>query len=201
MPEVESSNIATLTDLNDSLWAWLERIYHLHQHSETKQSPFERYTAGLDQVRPVDPETLRLAFLWREQRKVRRNATIALQNNIYQVDPALAGRTLELRFDPFDLSRVELYLDQQHLGTATVTVQNRQRHLQVERLVTDPPDPPKPQSSLDFLKALREEYRTQQQQQLGQLNFSRLSDVWPDDSSDEDDDDLDPSDALASLPV
>jgi hypothetical protein len=54
--------------------------------------------------------------------------------------------------------------------------QKRKRHLQVERLVTDPPQPdPKPSSSLDFLAALREEYRAQQQQELGQLHFSRLT--------------------------
>jgi putative transposase len=177
LPEVEASDVSTLPDLNESLWAWIECVYHHHTHSETKQTPLERFTAGLDHVRPADPETLRLAFLWREKRKVRRNATISLQSNIYQVDPALAGRTLTLHYDPFDLSHVELYLEDRHLGTATVTVQKRQRHLQVERLVTDPPQSDsQPSSSLDFLAALREEYRVQRQQELGQLHFSQLTD-------------------------
>jgi putative transposase len=169
----------------------IRSVYHHHQHSETKQTPLERYTAALDHVRPADPETLRLAFLWREKRKVRRNATISLQSNVYQVDPALAGRTLTLHYDPFDLSHVELYLADRHLGTATVTVQKRQRHLQVERLVTDPPQPdPQPSSSLDFLAALREEYRVQRQQELGQLHFSHLTDG---DASSLDEDDPDVS--------
>ena len=186
LPEVEASDITLLTDLNESLWAWLECIYHQHEHSETKQTPLARYTAGLDQVRSVEPETLRLAFLWREKRKVRRDATLSLQGNRYQVDPTLAGRTVELRFDPFDLSRMELYLDDKHLGTASVITQNRQRHLQVERLATEPPDPPKPKSSLDFLAALREEYRAQQQRELGPLQFSRLTPTDPDPSPDPD---------------
>ena len=92
----------------------------------------------------------------------------------YQVEPHLAGRTLELRFDPFDLSQIELYLDGAPLGLATVVVQNRQRHLAVERLATEPPDPPQPKSSLDYLAALREEYRTQQQRELGPLQFTQL---------------------------
>jgi transposase InsO family protein len=182
LPEVEASDISTLADLNASLWAWLECVYHQHEHSETRQTPLSRYTAGLEQVRAVDPEALRLAFLWREKRKVRRDATLSLQGNRYQVDPTLAGRTVELRFDPFDLSRVELYLDGARLGTATVVTQNRQRHLAVERLATDPPDPPKPQSSLDFLAALRAEYQAQQQQELGRLQFSRLAPPDPDPS-------------------
>jgi putative transposase len=175
LPEVEASNLTTLTDLNESLWAWLECVYHQHEHSETKQTPLARYTAGLAQVRHADPETVRRAFLWREKRKVRRDATLSLQGNRYQVEPHLAGRMLELRFDPFDLSQIELYLDGTRLGLATVIVQNRQRHLAVERLATEPPDSPKPKSSLDYLAALRAEYRAQQQRELGPLQFTQLS--------------------------
>ena len=69
LPEVEASHLTTLTELNASLWAWLERIYHQHEHSETGQTPLARYTAGLDQVRSADPETLCRAFLWREPRQ------------------------------------------------------------------------------------------------------------------------------------
>jgi putative transposase len=175
LPEVEASNLTTLADLNESLWAWLECVYHQHEHSETKQTPLARYTAGLAQVRHADPETVRRAFLWREKRKVRRDATLSLQGNRYQVEPHLAGRTLELRFDPFDLSQLELYLDGTRLGLATVIVQNRQRHLAVERLATEPPDPPKPKSSLDYLAALRAEYQARQQRELGPLQFTQLS--------------------------
>jgi len=174
LPEVEASNVTTLTELNASLWAWIERIYHLREHSETGQTPLARYTAGLDQVRSAEPETLRRAFLWREQRKVRRDATLALQDNLYQVDRHLAGRTLELCFDPFDLSRMELYLDGVYLGTATVTTQNRQRHLAVERLASEPLEPAQPKSALDFLAALRAEHQEQQRRELGRLEFARL---------------------------
>jgi transposase InsO family protein len=174
LPEVEASNITTLTELNESLWAWVECVYHQHEHSETKQTPLARYTAGLDQVRHADPETVRRAFLWREKRKVRKDATLSLQGNRYQVEPQWAGRTIELRFDPFDLSQIELYLDGTGLGLATVIVQNRQRHLAVERLATEPPDPPKPKSSLDYLAALRAEYQARQQRELGPLHFTQL---------------------------
>jgi len=174
LPEVDASNLTTLADLNESLWAWLECVYHQHEHSETKQTPLARYTAGLEQVRHADPETVRRAFLWREKRKVRKDATLSLQGNRYQVEPQWAGRTIELRFDPFDLSQIELYLDGACLGLATVLVQNRQRHLAVERLATEPPDPPKPKSSLDYLAALRAEYHAQQQRKLGPLQFTQL---------------------------
>ena len=163
LPEVEASNLTTLAELNESLWAWLELIYHQREHSETHQTPWARYTAGLEQVRHADPET------------VRRDATLSLQGNRYQVEPQWAGRTLELCFDPFDLSQLELYLDGRSLGLATVVVQQRQRHLAVEHLATEPPDPPKPKSSLDYLAALRAEYHAHQQQELSPLQFARLA--------------------------
>jgi putative transposase len=176
MPEVEVSQIATLDELNHSFWAWLACIYHRHQHRETGQTPLDRFQVGLDQARSVDPQALQRAFLWREKRKVRKDATLSLQGNTYQVDAHLAGRTLELRFDPFDLATLELYLDGRHLGRAVVVTQGRQRHIAVERLVTDPPPPPQPKSSLDYLAALRAEYHQLLQQEAGQLHFARLLD-------------------------
>jgi putative transposase len=176
LPEVETSQITNLEDLNQSFWAWLECVYHRQTHSGTQQTPLERYHAGLAGVRQADAEQLRKAFLWRETRKVRKDATLSLQGNTYQVDPAYAGRTLELRFDPFDLAQVELYLEGRGLGPATVTTQGRQRHLAVQSLALSAPTPPKPKSSLDYLAALRAEYQVLLQKEAGTLSFARLLD-------------------------
>jgi putative transposase len=175
LPEVEASQFTTLAELNESLWAWLACVYHVRVHSETEQTPLERFTAGLDQVHPADPELVRRAFLWREQRQVTKTATLSLQGNRYQVDPRFARRQLELRFDPFDLAHIELFLDGQPQGVATVLEQGRQRHLAVQRLATDPPSPPRPKSSLDYLAALRAEHQAQQQKDLGRLPFAQLA--------------------------
>ena len=142
-----------------------------HEHSETKQTPLARYTAGLEHVRPADPEAVRLAFLWREKHKVYRDATISLQGNTCTGAASAGVATRSTRpwsgvrsncgliHSAEGVSRMEIYLEGNSLGTATLTLQKRQRHLKVERLATEPPDPPKPKSSLDFLAALREEYR------------------------------------------
>ena len=39
-----------------------------------------------------------------ERRTVTKTATVSLHGNTYEVDPALAGRKVELVFDPFDLT-------------------------------------------------------------------------------------------------
>lgn len=179
MPEVEVSEISTLSELNESFWAWLECVYHRAVHRETEQTPLERYQQGLDTVRSADPEILRKAFLWRETRKVRKDGCIELQGNRYQVGPHLVGRKLELRFDPFDLSRMEVFLEGISQGQAIVLLQGREKHIAVEHLATQPLPPPKPKSSLDYLAALRSEYQTLQQKQAGPLHFAQLPPIHP----------------------
>ena len=174
MPEVETSALATLEELNQSFWAWLELIYHPRKHSETGQSPLERFQAGLSEVRQADGETLRKAFLWREKRKVRKDGRIELQGNTYRVDPQLTGHQIELRFDPFDLSTLHVWLDGNPLGQATVLQQGRDQHIAVERLSALTPPPAQPASSLDYLAILRAEYHTLQRQQAGTLQFAKL---------------------------
>lgn len=175
LPEVEASGVTTLAQLNESFWAWLERIYHQHVHGETGQTPLARFAAGLDHVRTVDPETLRRAFLWREKRTVRKDGTISLQGNRYQVDSHLVGRTIELRFDPFDLAEMQLYLEGKELGRATVLLQGRVRHLAVCGLDPQAPAPTKAKPPVDFLAALRAEQQASQQQSLGRLSFASLA--------------------------
>jgi putative transposase len=113
-------------------------------------------------------------------RSNRQDATLSLQGNTYQVDPAYAGRTLELRFDPFDLSQMELYLGNEALGLATVVTQTRQRHLALACAVTDPPGPPPAAPpTVDFLAALRAEHQVQQTHELGRLAFADLAPSIP----------------------
>ena len=175
LPEVEASGITTLDALNESFWAWLERVYHRHLHSETGETPLARFVAGIDRVRTVDPETLRRAFLWREKRTVRKDGTISLQGNRYQVPSHLAGRTIELRFDPFDLAEMELYLDGKELGRARVLLQGRSRHLAVCGLDSELSIPAKAKPQVDFLAALRAEQQSASKQALGRLSFASLA--------------------------
>ncbi|MCX6055478.1 MAG: Mu transposase C-terminal domain-containing protein [Chloroflexi bacterium] len=174
MPEVAVSSISTLTDLNESFWAWLECIYHRAVHSETCETPLERFQQGSHDLRSADPITLSTAFLWREIRKVHNDGSLDLQGNRYQAPRQLSGRKIELRFDPFDLSNLQIWLEGTSIGDAKVIHQNRQMHLQVERLHSTTPIPAKPKSSLDYLALLRAEHKEFQRTQAGSLKFTHL---------------------------
>ena len=58
------------------------------------------------------------AFRWSEHRTVSKTGLVSLHGNRYQVDPSLAGRKVELVFDPFDLSFLRVRSDGRDAGTA-----------------------------------------------------------------------------------
>lgn len=100
--EVRAGQILTLERLNEALAAWLEVTYHQHRHSETGQSPRQRYEEGRRFVRQVNlPEVIKY-FLRREQRTVHKDfSDVQLDGQFFRVDPKLRGDKVEVRYDPF----------------------------------------------------------------------------------------------------
>ncbi len=98
--------VADLAELNRMVTAWVEQVYHPRPHSETGTPPRTRWSAGAPFPLP-SPAALAEAFLWSEHRTVTKTATVSLQGNSYQVDPALAGRRVELgRDQPNNAARI-----------------------------------------------------------------------------------------------
>ena len=148
---VEIDDGVELSELNRLFSAWLEVVYHRRVHSETGQSPLERFEAAGTPALPT-PALLREAFLWSQERTVTKTATVSLQGNQYEVDPALAGRKVELVFDPFDLTRIEVRYQHRPFGTAVPLVIGRHTHPQAQHELPPPPTP----TGIDYLKLLAE---------------------------------------------
>lgn len=109
--EVAASKIQTLTELNEAFLAWVTEEYNTRVHGETGQTPLERWRAGIEDIRYADEEALRLAFLWTERRKADKSGIISLHGVKYQVGPELAGRYVDLRYDPEDMLEIEVHRD------------------------------------------------------------------------------------------
>ena len=109
--EARQGDILELNPLNRAFSAWLEVDYHQSVHSETHQTPKERYAAGLTVLRQVDLSEAHASFLRREQRRVHRDfSDVQLEKRFYRVDPKLRGDKVEVRYDPFGiLGVVQLY--------------------------------------------------------------------------------------------
>ena len=101
----------TLPVLNDATQAWVEMEYQRTVHSETRQSPLDRFTAGPEVGRPSpDSHALRLAFTTEEHRTQRRSdGTVTIAGQRFEI-PAryrLLSR-ITVRYVSWDLTHVHL---------------------------------------------------------------------------------------------
>jgi transposase InsO family protein len=110
---------ASLEELNARLADWLQSVYHTRLHEGIGMSPNERFAQGSRQVRPLDPQLdLERLFYAQLLRVVRKDGTVRLDNQLYEVDLALRGLEVRLRFDPWTLARVEVDYRGQSFGLA-----------------------------------------------------------------------------------
>jgi putative transposase len=115
--EAEHCGIDDLAELNDVFEAWAEQVANQRIHDETRQAPIVRWEAG-GPPRAAEPARLADAFRWSTSRRVTRTATVSLEANTYSVDPVLVGRRVELRYQPEDLARIEVFHDGHPAGIA-----------------------------------------------------------------------------------
>jgi transposase InsO family protein len=167
--EVRASQVLTLEELNRTLMAWLEVAYHQQVHSETGQTPNQRYRDGSRFTRNVDLGQVLTFFLHRESREVNDiHSDVRLDNQYFAVDPKLRDDKVIVEYDPFsELTEVQLYsTDGRYLGIGRRYQREKGAHQQPEPEGADTPITP------HYLDALREEHaQLQQQQREGGIDY------------------------------
>lgn len=173
--EVDIAGVDTLAQLNRYWTAWVEQVYHRRVHRGTGQAPLDRWMAGPSVLRPTPvPDALRQAFLWATTRTVTATRSVSLHGNVYEVDPSLVGRRVELRYDPTDLTAIVVWLDGEPVGAATPAELTRHIDPKLRNLEPVEPGPP---TGVRYLDALVADHA---QQLRGQLTYQRLNDPEPD---------------------
>lgn len=171
--QIESGKITGLMGVNNFLAAWVEKRYHCRRHSTLKMSPKDAMGNAkanyLVMSSYVDPVTVHEAFLWRERREVSSLGAVKIYNNIYEVDDTLLGKTVELRFNPYDLRRILVYFEGIFRGEARPyqlknftekRVAERQSDSQqvldkaIQSIISEHKDNIKAHSGLSYAKAL-----------------------------------------------
>uniref|UniRef100_UPI002F90C856 DDE-type integrase/transposase/recombinase n=1 Tax=Kitasatospora indigofera TaxID=67307 RepID=UPI002F90C856 len=166
--EVDTDKVTDLAALNRLFTAWVEHVYHRRAHSETGRPPIERWLAGAPFPQPT-PAQLREAFRWAEHRTVTKTATVSLHSNTYNVDPALVGRKVELVFDPFDLTEIEVRFNNRPFGLALPHQVTRHAHPKAKP--ETPQAEPAPATGIDYLRLVD----TARTAELGrQINYTVL---------------------------
>lgn len=103
-----------LDHLNHNFSEWVDE-YNNRVHGTTKQSPYNRYRAKLECIRPA-PAHLLNYFRQIEFRRVKKDRTVRLMGHIFEAPVSLIDRQVELRFHPEDLSAIEIFFQSKSYG-------------------------------------------------------------------------------------
>lgn len=105
------SPVTSLDELNARFWKWLEVDYHQRAHGGIEgQTPSLRFAQRSGAVRPAPSgEQLEKLFLHRCTRRVRKDATVSLDGKWFEVSAALRGQMIEIHYNPFSWTPIEVY--------------------------------------------------------------------------------------------
>lgn len=146
--QIEAGQISSLDELNQALQAWLDGYYHLRVHGSTKEKPKDRIESSSRAPKRLSAVKLTDIFLWEENRTVDKAGCIKVHGNQYEVDLELAGKKALLRYDPFDLSTIQVWSGEKRFPNATPLDLTRKHHPRVKQ---EPA--PVPEAGLSFFTA------------------------------------------------
>lgn len=126
----EHSEIHSLEELNAKFLTYVENSYNLRIHSSLGESPMDRYLRDKQRFKFVSsPDVLDNLFLREVNRKVNKDATIALLNQVFEVPQSLISQSVTVRFNPEDLSKVYVKMPDTKALQSVFPVQPVESHL------------------------------------------------------------------------
>jgi len=175
--------VQTLSELNRKFTIWLDEGYVHAPHDELKieerdlktgellrkreRTPYQAYTQDPAKVKYVSSLECRDAFLWEEQRVVDKSGCIKLAGVVFDVGVALIRRRVDVRYDPFDISIVEIW----HEGK----FQRKAEKLYISEFAPKheaaPADKPRKLTGSRLLKVYEEKNKDREKQRNGALSF------------------------------
>lgn len=120
---LDTEKIQDLEELNTLFWQWLSSDYNEKNHSSIGMSPLDCFLSQAESVvLPSDLSLFNEKFMVQVSRKIKHDATLSLNCNLYETSPFLAGRKVNVRYEPdlldSGLLEVFLYEDDKYIGTA-----------------------------------------------------------------------------------
>jgi transposase InsO family protein len=107
LPLLNEDNRQSLITMNQALWAYIETEYHHAQHRILNETPLDCWARVGQRVRyPETGVDLADLFLFESRRKVQKDRTISLHGMIYEIDAALVGETVTLRYNPAEQGKI-----------------------------------------------------------------------------------------------
>lgn len=108
LPNIYFNADLTIESLNDQFTGWLNGEYNLNLHRGTGDTPLDRYLNDIPNVkiRGLLPQEADNCFYHTLYRRVKNDATITVDNRLYEVPAKYIGKKIEIRFpldDPLDI--------------------------------------------------------------------------------------------------
>ncbi len=174
--EVRAGDILTLNELNRAFSAYLAVAYHKRVHSETGQTPEERYKKGLTVQREIDMDEVIKFFMKEVQRTVHKDfSDVRIDKNFYRVSPKLRADRVQVRYDPFsDRQKVWIYsLHDEYLCQGTLY--RREIGAETERVS------PKGKPKNNYIELLLQEHEKQLRAESRGIDYRRIVSprAWP----------------------
>ena len=172
-----------MDELNGYWQVWVEEYYHNKPHDGIREyytslnvpvpaegiTPAQEWNRDSRALRVLDASVVAEAFLHHESREVDKSGCISFEGRKYDVSAALAGRTVEIAYDPMAPETVTVTCE----GTAPVTV----HPLAIPEFCDRTPVVPssmqeKSPETSRFLDALREKAERNRQRRMSAISFS-----------------------------
>ncbi len=102
----------TLEEYNRYFSVWISECYHIRKHGGLKgDTPEIAYKTSKSPLRFVQPEVVANAFMRVERRKVDKSGCISFGGKRYEAGALLAGRTVDVAYDPNDIETLTAEYD------------------------------------------------------------------------------------------
>jgi putative transposase len=164
---INQGKLTTLKQLNEYLRSWLE-AYDVRVHRGTGEQPKKRFDRNQESLRHLSAEELKGIFLWEETRTVRKTAVIEVDGNLYDVDSSLRGKKIQIRYNPYDLSYIQVWKDDERFPDAKPAELRNQSH---SKLPENPNEDTPHTEVSDYLELLKKQQEEEQRKKLGQTSF------------------------------
>lgn len=123
LSRINPTEIKDIEELNVKFREWLDSDYQRKTHSSLSMSPLDLFMSQVSRINIFnDINYLNECFLVRVSRKINNDATLQLDNILYETEQKFSGERLEIRYDPemicSDNSKVFLYREGIKVGEA-----------------------------------------------------------------------------------
>ncbi|MEI6133204.1 MAG: DDE-type integrase/transposase/recombinase [Bacillota bacterium] len=108
--EVNLEKPKTIDELNFLYRHWLQEGYLHKVHGELNgKSPAQAFQEDAKHIKYPSPEALKDAFLWEKTLTVDKTGCVILSKVLFEVGLEFIRKKVDLHYDPFDLSAVDVY--------------------------------------------------------------------------------------------